>query len=151
MEVRPLDGVQDVADYDAVVIGSAIHGGKWLPAAAEFMRRDARALADRPVWLFSVSTLGEDSSAFPAAVARRMRAMRKETAEIADYRHSVGVRDHHDFAGAIERDQWPLPARAFMKAMGGRYGDHRNWPEIDAWAEGIANQLAAIAPGTRAR
>jgi hypothetical protein len=25
--------------------------------------------------------------------------------------------------------------------MGGRYGDHRNWPAIDAWADLIAAQL----------
>jgi hypothetical protein len=28
--------------------------------------------------------------------------------------------------------------------MGGRYGDHRNWPAIDDWAAGIAADLAAV-------
>jgi hypothetical protein len=29
----------------------------------------------------------------------------------------------------------------FSRATGGRYGDHRNWPAIDAWADLIALQL----------
>src|SRR5947208_559776 len=69
VEVRSLDDVHDPGGYDAVVLGSAIHGGAWLPAAAEFMRRNAAALARRPVWLFSVSTIGERSSAFAPTVA----------------------------------------------------------------------------------
>ena len=32
-----------------------------------------------------------------------------------------------------------------MTVMRGRYGDHRNWAEIDAWAQDIARQL----PGDR--
>jgi hypothetical protein len=29
----------------------------------------------------------------------------------------------------------------FFHALGGRLGDNRNWPEIDAWAEHIAQTL----------
>lgn len=31
--------------------------------------------------------------------------------------------------------------RAFFRAMGGRYGDHRNWAAIETWADHIAAQL----------
>jgi len=31
----------------------------------------------------------------------------------------------------------------FFHALGGRLGDHRNWPEIDASAESIAETLKA--------
>jgi hypothetical protein len=36
------------------------------------------------------------------------------------------------FADAIERHQWPLASRLFFHAFGGRFGDNRDWREIDA-------------------
>ena len=35
-----------------------------------------------------------------------------------------------------------------MTGLGGRYGDHRDWGEIDGWADSIADGLAAQ-PGSR--
>jgi len=31
----------------------------------------------------------------------------------------------------------------FLKTFGGRYGDHLDWRDIDAWANNIARQLLA--------
>ena len=133
--------VPEVLRYEAVVLGSAIHGGKWLPAARQFADRNAAALRDRPVWLFSVSTLGDQESMFPSRIANRLRALRKETPEVAEMRRLLHPREHRNFAGAIARSHWPATGRAFFRATGGRYGDHRNWPAIDAWADLIASRL----------
>jgi menaquinone-dependent protoporphyrinogen oxidase len=133
--------VLEVSRYEAVVLGSAIHGGKWLPAAQQFAGRNAAPLRERPVWLFSVSTLGDEESMFPRRVATRLRALRKETPEVAELRLLLHPREHRNFAGAIARSHWPAAGRAFFRAAGGRYGDHRNWPAIDAWADLIAAQL----------
>lgn len=135
--------VREVSGYDAIVLGSAIHGGKWLPAARQFAGRNAAALRERPVWLFSVSTVGDEESMFPPLVAGRLRALRKETPEVTGMRRSLHPREHRNFAGAIARSDWPATGRAFFRAAGGRYGDHRNWSAIDAWADLIAAQLPA--------
>ena len=140
-EVRPMNDVADLGRYDAVVLGSAVHGGRWLPAAAQFMDHYAGGLRERPVWLFSVSTVGDQDSMFGPRVAKRLRALRKETPEIARFRAAVGAREHRNFAGVIARSHWPASGRAFFRAMGGRYGDHRNWDAIEAWADHIAGQL----------
>jgi menaquinone-dependent protoporphyrinogen oxidase len=94
-----------------------------------------------PVWLFSVSTLGDEESMFPPRVATRLRAMRKETPEVTEMRRLLHSREHRNFAGAIARSHWPATGRVFFRATGGRYGDHRNWPAIDAWADLLAAQL----------
>ena len=141
-EARPVTGTLDVSDYDAVVIGSAVHGGSWLPEAREFAHLHADRLRQLPVWLFSVSTLGDEESMFRPAAAKRLRAMRRETEEVAALRAELHPREHRNFAGAIARSHWPSAGRAFFRAMGGRYGDHRNWPAIDAWADRIATQLS---------
>jgi menaquinone-dependent protoporphyrinogen oxidase len=70
-----------------------------------------------------------------------LRALRKETAEITQMRPRLHPREHRNFAGAITRSHWSATGRAFFPATGGRYGDHRNWPAIDAWADLIATQL----------
>jgi menaquinone-dependent protoporphyrinogen oxidase len=133
--------VLEVSSYAAVVLGSAIHGGKWLPEARQFADRNAASLQERPVWLFSVSTVGDEESMFPPLVANRLRALRKETPEITEIRRRLHSRQHRNFAGAITRSAWSATGRAFFLATGGRYGDHRNWPAIDAWADLIASQL----------
>lgn len=135
--------VPEVSSYEAVVLGSAIHSGKWLPEARQFADRNAATLRERPVWLFSVSTLGDEESMFPHRVANRLRALRKETPEITQLRRLLHPREHRNFAGAIARSHWPATGRAFFRATSGRYGDHRNWPAIDAWADLIASQLDA--------
>ena len=141
VDVLPMSAANGLSGYDAVVLGSAIHGGKWLPEAHQFVERETAALRARPVWLFSVSTLGDEESMFRQRVADRLRRMRQETPELAQFRKSVGPREHRNFAGAIRRSDWPATGRAFFRAMGGRYGDHRNWTAIDAWTEQIARSL----------
>lgn len=135
--------VLEVSSCEAVVLGSAIHGGKWLPEARQFADRNAAPLREQPVWLFSVSTLGDEESMFPPRVANRLRALRKETPEMAEIRRLLHPRQHRNFAGAITRSHWPATGRAFFRATGGRYGDHRNWPAIDAWADLIAAQTSS--------
>jgi menaquinone-dependent protoporphyrinogen oxidase len=141
VECRAADQVQGTDGYEAVVLGSAVHGGQWLPAAADLLEREAETLAGRPVWLFSVSSVGEHSSAFSPAVTRRMRSMRTAPAAVAGARESVRPRGHHDFAGVVERSHWGRLGRAFMTVTRARYGDHRNGAEIDAWAGDIAHHL----------
>jgi menaquinone-dependent protoporphyrinogen oxidase len=135
------DNVDDVAAYGAFVIGSAIHDQRWMPEARAFVERHRDALAARPVWLFSVSSVGDEESFFPSAVTAMMRRARGDLADVASARAATNARGHRHFAGAIERSHYPLAGHVFMKAMGGRYGDHRNWPVIDAWAEEIAKSL----------
>ena len=140
-EARAVADVGEASRYEAVVLGSAIHGGTWLPAARQFADQNAATLRERPVWLFSVSTLGDEESMFPLRVADRLRAWRKQTPELAELRRRLHPREHRNFAGAVARSHWPATGRAFFRATGGRYGDHRNWAAIDAWADLIAAQL----------
>jgi menaquinone-dependent protoporphyrinogen oxidase len=135
VEVLSLDQVRDVGGYDAVVLGSAIHNQAWLPQATQFVRRNLGALAGRPLWLFSVG--------MPDALPGPLRALaRKEEAKvIAGFRDAIRPRGHHLFSGVFHRDQVPFVGRLIFRAMGGRYGDFRDWQQIDAWAQGIARQL----------
>jgi menaquinone-dependent protoporphyrinogen oxidase len=134
VEVRPLDEVDDIEAYDTVILGSAVYSQSWIPNASEFLRRNADVLADRRVWLFSVGSFGDTHRGIG-------RLMKKEPRDIEEIQQAVHPLDYRVFAGAIERDQWPLVSRLFFHTFGGRFGDNRDWPEIDAWADGIAQRL----------
>jgi menaquinone-dependent protoporphyrinogen oxidase len=67
--------------------------------------------------------------------------MKEEPREIGEFQGTIHPREYRVFAGAIERHQWQLPSRLFFRAFGGRFGDNRDWSEIDAWAESIARTL----------
>lgn len=141
-DVRAMTEGMDVGGYSATVVGSAVHGGRWLPAATEFLQRNTAVLRRQQVWLFSVSTLGDEESMFPPRMTTWLRALRRDPNDIAELRAAVLPLGHRNFAGVIARSHWPVLGRAAFRIMGGRYGDHRNWPAIDAWADDIAERMS---------
>ncbi len=134
VDCLPIREVHEVAGYDAVVVGSAIHDQAWLPGASRFLLSHAEELAAKPLWLFSVG--------MPGALARPLRrfAMREGPKAVAPFADLV-PRDTRLFSGVVSKGDFPRRSRLVMRLMGGSYGDFRDWPEIDAWAHGIAHTL----------
>jgi menaquinone-dependent protoporphyrinogen oxidase len=58
VEVRPAEEVSSGEDYDAVVLGSTVYAGHWLKPARKLAEHHARALSEKPTWLFSVGPIG---------------------------------------------------------------------------------------------
>jgi menaquinone-dependent protoporphyrinogen oxidase len=134
VDVRPADQVGDVTAYHAVVLGSAIFNQRWLPEAEQFVHRSTGELARRPVWLFSVGTFGD---------TRRVVGplMKRAPKDIHEMERAIHPRDYRVFAGVIDRHRWPFPSRLLYHALGGRLGDNRDWPAIDAWTAEIRRAL----------
>ena len=133
--------------YDAFVLGSAIHNGKWLAEATRAIESAADALRRRPAWLFSVSTIGEESSGLGRLPSWAARKLRPEPRHVTDFRRLFDVRGHHAFAGVVTRGDWGRFGNVFLHAMGGRFGDLRNWQEVDRWAAAIAEGLSLLDTG----
>ena len=138
---RPVAEVTDAARYSAFVLGSAVHNQSWLPEAVIFACSLAPTLAGRPVWLFSVSSVGDTTSVFAPGVARFIRRARKVTQEIETLMRLTGARGHRNFAGVVQRSDWPLAGVLFLKLFRGTFGDHRDWVDVEGWAAGIAGEL----------
>jgi len=136
VDVHDLGNLGEIRSYDALVIGSGVYDGSWTPAANAVLRAYARVLAEKPVWLFSVGSFGDSHPVIG-------HLMRKEPREIEEFERSLHPRDYRVFAGVIDLEHWPAWARLIFKGLGGRSGDNRNWPEIDAWAEEIALGIRA--------
>ena len=64
VDVKPIKGDLHSDDYQAVLIGSAVQNGQWLPEAIEFVQANQQALNRVPVALFCVhiQNLGNDES-----------------------------------------------------------------------------------------
>lgn len=128
-EVRPADMVDTVDGYDAVVLGSAVYASAWRPEAARFVRRLRHQLATRPVWLFESGWLGRRPSTLVATPGARRRARR------------VGAPTPTVFGGRLDPDL----ATGFLDRMlaNRMSGDARDWDEIAAWADRVADTLVA--------
>ncbi|WP_338702880.1 flavodoxin domain-containing protein [Streptomyces sp. Q6] len=134
--VTPLGAAPDVTPPRAVVLGSAVHDGAWLPEAAGYVRERRAQLFATPVWMFSVG--------MAAALPRPLRrlATRREPPRLARLVDAVEPRGYHRFSGVIRRDHLDRRGRILFRLLGCRYGDHRDWDEVDAWADTIAQTLA---------
>ncbi|GAA3044062.1 flavodoxin domain-containing protein [Actinokineospora globicatena] len=132
----------DARGFDAVVLGSAVHGGAWLPRATAFLSRESQVLSSRPVWLFSVG--------LPGAFRGPMRrwAHREEAGVLARLPDAARARGHRLFTGVVTAEGLGKLGARLFRAMGGRFGDHRDWRAIDAWARRIgADMRRGGAPG----
>jgi menaquinone-dependent protoporphyrinogen oxidase len=145
--------VDDLAPYDAVVLGSAAYMFHWLAEATHFVQRNRHELAARPLWLFSSGPLGTD----PVDAKGRDQLVAAEPKEFPELKETLHPREARVFFGAYDVEAPPiglaerltrhLPATA-REAMPA--GDFRDWAAIDAWADGIAAALAPRAVATTA-
>lgn len=135
VECRAMSEVSHLSGYEAVVAGSALHDQDWLAEARAFMSRFAPDLDALPVWLFSVG--------MPAALPSRLQgwAMQEEDQVAAKLSSLIRPRGHRLFSGVVRREHLTPGGRAKFRLMGGRYGDFRNWEEIDSWASAVADEL----------
>ena len=125
VDVHPVGKVKEVGGYDAVIIGSAIRAGKWLPVAMKFVEEHKDALSQVPVAFFTVClTMMEDTEENRRAVAAYLDPVRDLVQPV-----DVGL-----FAGVMDYSKLPFILRLMMKKMKSPEGDFRDWEAIRDWA-----------------
>lgn len=127
-DLREVDKVNGLSGYEAVVLGSAVRFGRWLPEAVGFVRKRQAELKRVPTAFFSVhgQNLGTDEASRKNRLAYidPVRAMVRPVAEAF-------------FAGKLDSSRLSFGARMLCKLMKARDTDMRNWPAIHAWAQGV--------------
>ena len=129
-DVTAPDSVTTLEGYDGVVLGSGIYAGRWLEPAKQLVERHGDGLRARPVWLVSSGPVGNPPK--PEA----------EPPDIAPMRAATMAREHRIIPGKLDKAQLGFAERAIARVVGASEGDFRPWPEIDAWARSIADELA---------
>lgn len=136
-DLYPAERLVELPSADAFIIGSGVYGQHWMKEAAELVRRNERALSAHPVWLFSSGPIGRWALGHDPVEPR----------EIARFRRTVRPRDHRVFAGALDTSTLDASDLSRVERFVSRRflaeGDFRDWPAIEAWADGIARRLSA--------
>jgi menaquinone-dependent protoporphyrinogen oxidase len=120
------DSVSSLADYDGVVLGSAVYMGRWLEPARQVIGRCSGDFVGRTVWLFSSGPLGEPFDVEPMRVA-------------------TGAIDHKVFPGRLVKAELRLAEKVVAGGVHAPEGDFRPWDDVVTWALGIADFLRTVA------
>ncbi|HEY1015544.1 MAG TPA: flavodoxin domain-containing protein [Herpetosiphonaceae bacterium] len=143
VDMADADAVDDLSPYGAVILGSAVYAGHWLPAASQFAARHRDALASRPLWVFSSGPIAALAPPSP-----------HELHQLAVPLAALPVRDHQLFGGKLDRQNLGLIERVIALVVRAPSGDFRDWDAIHSWARTIAASLCdqpAGAAGDSAR
>lgn len=124
VDVLPISEQPDVSRYEAVLLGSAIRMGNWLPEAIAYTQRYQERLRQIPVALFSVHMLnGGDDEASRAARTSYVRAIHPLLP------HAEVVY----FTGNMELSRLTFADRLIARMVKARDEDRRDWEAIRAW------------------
>lgn len=139
VDVLPVQEAKSLFPYRAVVIGSAIQAGHWLPEAMQFVQDHRTELARKPVAIFLVCmTLAMKKGDYRGHVSTWLAPVRALVNPVSE-----GL-----FAGVLNvRQVHPLGDRLKFRlsVMLGIWseGDHRDWTAVRAWAENLPPRLLA--------
>ena len=133
VDVRPVKDVKDVSAYQAVIVGSAVRMGSWLPEATRFVETHQAALKRVPLAYFGVClAMSEESE----------EKRREAQGYLQPVRDLVQPTEEAMFAGAVTYQKLPFLLRYLMKNMiKAPEGDFRDWEAIRAWAGGLPARL----------
>jgi len=134
-DVLPADRVGDLTPYQAVVLGSGVYMGQWRKEATTFLAANEKALAERPVWLFSSGPTGEGD---PVELTKGWRLPTAQQ-PIAD---RIRPRDTAVFHGVLDMKKLNLAEKVIIKGIKAPIGDFRDWNAITSWATAIAAAIA---------
>lgn len=131
VDVRRMNDVKDLSPYRAVVAGSAVQGGEWLPEGMAFLRTHRKELSQKTFAAFLVCiTMGSANPTYREGVKNWMEPVR------------VLVRPVKEgyFAGVLDFSKLPLSVKKVMLQVAVNTGalpsgDHRNWNAVRAWSE----------------
>lgn len=139
VEVSNADELSAIPEADAFVLGSGVYAGRWLKEITNLIDAGSDALADRPVWLFSVGPIGDDAEKTPGDI------------DASDLIEACGARDHAVFAGKLDFAELGLGERLLARALKAPEGDFRNWDAITEWARGVETTLDRAEHGVGAQ
>jgi menaquinone-dependent protoporphyrinogen oxidase len=132
VDVCPVKQVGDLSPYRAVVLGSPIRMGRWLPEAFVFLKAHQAELSRVPVAYFvTCVTLTSNT-----VENRRTVDAYLDPARAILRPASVGL-----FAGALDGSKVSFLDRLMIKAIKTPEGDFRKWDEIHLWGESLQTIL----------
>ena len=132
VDIRLALNVDDISEYDAVIVGSAIYQFNWLLGSLSFLKKHIQTLSSIPVAYFIVcSALMEDTPENQEAVMVFVNPVLKKHPEIVPV-------DIGRFGGAVDFSKLNLFEKLVFRIVGiTESEDWRDWEKITVWAEKV--------------
>jgi len=134
VDVISMHEVKDFTTYKAVIAGSAIQAGKWLPEALEFVSKNKTVLNQKPLAVFLVCmTLAmPKGESYRSTVSGWLSPVRSLVTPVSE-----GI-----FAGTLDIKKIPsfsdrLKFRLSVLFGVWKEGDNRDWKAIELWAKNL--------------
>lgn len=139
VEIHPASAVKDLTPYSAIVLGSAIQAGQWLPDALNFLQAHQVQLQHKPVAAFVVCMTMSMRPAFLRGAAKNfLKPVREIVTPISEGCFAGVV----DFARVTQGDDVGERMLRMMFRLGVfSEGDHRDWNAIRMWAHDLSSKL----------
>jgi menaquinone-dependent protoporphyrinogen oxidase len=129
VEVKAMKNDPSVENYQAVILGSAVHGGRWLPEAAQFVQTHQAQLKQLPVLGFCVHILN---------LGADQKSQNNRRAYLDPIRAWIPLADEVYFAGkGVDPDTASDFERFMAWIMHIPAGDQRDWEKINGWANEV--------------
>ncbi len=136
VDLRYVENVTSIEDYDAVIVGSGIYEFNWLPVATDFIERFKQPLASKPVaYFFGCAGLKKDTAANQEAVLIYINPV------LFKYPDIVPV-DIGRFGGSVDLSRLDDFETKIINFIGvTKNEDWRDWAKIGAWAEKVSGLI----------
>jgi menaquinone-dependent protoporphyrinogen oxidase len=141
VEVRPVESVESILPYSAVVLGAPIYYGHWHKDMLRFLTQHTVALITRPVAIFALGPVQPDAEEMKSAktVIDKALAQFLWLTPVAG-EVFVGKYDPSTM-NPFERLLLKLPGSPLRKISA---TDQRDWAAIRTWAESLASVLKPL-------
>lgn len=138
VDVLPMNEIENLSHYSAVIAGSAIQSGKWLPEASEFIITHKNELNKMPVAAFL--------ACMTLAMPKGENYRETVSSWLDPVRSIISPIDVGLFKGALDIKKMPsfgdrLKFRLSVLFGVWKEGDHRDWNSIHDWTVNIRSQL----------
>lgn len=133
--LKPVEAVDSLDRFDAVVLGSAVYMKRWRGDAKHFLKKHRKALRQKPFWVFSSGPVGDPANDNPEWM---------EPPKLAEKVEEMGGRAHVVFGGCVPAEPKGFMERAMAEGVPKQYRDRRDWDEIRTWAHQIAAELTPV-------
>jgi menaquinone-dependent protoporphyrinogen oxidase len=140
VDVISMKDVKYISQYKAVIAGSAIQAGKWLPEAMDFIQTHKKDLNQKPFAAFLVCMTLE--------MKRGNQYRDMVSSWLSPVRDIVPPVSEGLFSGILDIKKIPsfgdrIKFRISVMAGVWKEGDHRNWEEIRLWAANLKPYLTS--------
>ena len=141
VDVLPVQEVDSLEPYRAVVAGSAIQNRQWLPEAHDFVEKHQIELSEKPFAMFTLCmTLAmRDGEKYRHQVSEWLNPVRRIIPPVSEGLFA-GVLDISKIPGFSDRLKFRLSVAFGVWSE----GDHRDWEAINAWANDLYSQLSHL-------